>query len=310
MIRNLPFTTLRSFESAARLGSISRAADELNVTQSAISQQVKALEQWTGSTLLLRSRSGSKPTADGEALALAISNGLGQISDLCSQLQSRKQKNLPVVVSTLPGFAVNWLFPRLIRFDQANPDVPVSINTNTSSGDLVAGNCDISIHYGLGNHRGMQVEKLLIETLIPVCSPAFLANAPQLETVQDLAQHALLVDDVIDCGGEPPTWMYWAKTAGVHMPKPRSTRRFGQSNMVVQAAIEGYGLALGRSPLVREALADGRLVAPLPYEVPSQYAYWLVYAKTALQSDRINRFRDWLVTEASASAETPLINFC
>lgn len=299
MIRNLPFTTLRSFESAARLGSISRAAEELNVTQSAISQQVKALEEWTSCNLLQRTRTGSKPTADGAALALTIASGLGKISDLCSEMQSRKQRKRPIVVSTLPGFAVNWLFPRLIGFDQKNPDMPVSIHTNTSGGDLVAGECDLSIRYGLGNYRGMHVEKLLPEMLTPVCAPSLLAKGPGITTVADLAQHTLLVDDLSDYGGELPTWSFWAETAGLLMPKPRNTRRFGQSNMVVQAAVEGYGVALGRSPLVQDALQAGSLVAPLDYKVTSQYSYWIVCAKNAFQTDRIRQFRDWLLQEAA-----------
>lgn len=298
MIRNLPFTTLRSFESAARLGSISRAAEELNVTQSAISQQVKSLEEWTGCNLLLRTRSGSRPTEDGAALALAISQGLGTISELCTDMQSRKQRNVPIVVSTLPGFAVNWLFPRLIRFDQDNPDLPVSIHTNTSGGDLVAGNCDLSIRYGIGNYRGMHVEKLLTETLTPVCAPSLLSSGEGLASVEDLAHHTLLIDDLSDYGGELPTWSFWADCAGLKLPKPRNTRRFGQSNMVVQAAIEGYGVALGRSPLVEAALEDGRLVAPFNIKVSSQYSYWVVCAKNALQTDRIRQFRDWLMQEA------------
>lgn len=302
MIRNLPFKTLRSFESAARLGSISRAAEELNVTQSAISQQVKALEEWTGCSLLHRSRSGSTPTAEGAALAATIANGLGQISDLCTQMQIRKEHKVPIVVSALPGFAVNWLFPRLIRFDQKYPDLPVSIYTNTSGGDLVTGNCDVSIRYGRGNYRGMHVEKLLTETLTPVCAPSLLGHGARLETVQDLADHTLIEDDLADDGGEMPTWFFWAETAGVQMPKPRSSRRFGQSNIVVQAAIEGYGVALGRSPLVKAALADGRLIAPLSYDVPSQYSYWFVCAKNGLQTDRIKHFRDWLMQEAAACA--------
>ena len=304
MIRNLPFTTLRSFECAARLGSVSRAAEELNVTQSAVSQQIKALEEWTGCSLLVRSRSGSRPTDDGAMLARAIATGLGQISDLCTQIQSRRQEKATIVVASLPGFAVNWLFPRLIRFDEQNPQLTVSINTNTSGGDLAAGDWDLSIRYGPGSYRGMHVEKLLGETLTPVCAPALLADGPPLDTPADLARHTLLIDDVADCGGEPPTWSYWAEMAGVSLPKPQNMRKFGQSNMVVQAAIEGYGVALGRSPLVEAALADGRLVAPLRQEVRSQYSYWLVCDRTALRSDRLQTFRAWLLEEASSPASS------
>ncbi|WP_370302317.1 LysR substrate-binding domain-containing protein [Pseudooceanicola sp.] len=308
MIRNLPFTTLRSFECVARLGSISRAAEELNVTQSAVSQQIKALEEWTGCSLLVRSRSGSRPTDDGAMLARTIASGLGQISDLCSQIQSRRQKNATIVVASLPGFAVNWLFPRLIRFDEQNPQLSVSINTNVSGGDLAAGDWDLSIRYGLGSYRGMHVEKLLPETLVPVCAPRLLREGPPLETPGDLARHTLLIDDVADCGGEPPTWSYWAEAAGISLPKPQNMRQFGQSNMVVQAAIEGYGVALGRSPLVEAALADGRLVAPLRHEVPSQYSYWLVCNRNALRSARLQSFRAWLLEEARSSRSEGMLS--
>lgn len=298
MIRNLPYTALRSFEAVARLRSFSRAADELGITQSAVSQHVKALEEWTSCQLVRRGKTGSQPTPDGEMLADAVANGLGQISALCSQLQGRTRGTLPINVSCLPGFAVNWLFPRLLRFDQDNPSVPVSINTATKNAESLDGDADIAIRYGLGTYRGLHVEKLLGETLTPVCAPALLEHGPPLRSAADLAEHTLLIDDIEDVGGEPPTWAYWAERTGVVLPNSVKTRRFGQSNMVVQAAVEGYGVALGREPLVMDAIRDGRLVRPLLGVVESQYCYWFLCRKAALRSDRIVVFRNWIMGEA------------
>ncbi len=300
MKANLPFAALRTFESVARLRGFGRAAEELGVTQSAVSQHVKALEDWLDLRLLTRSTTGglgrATPTEDGARLAQAVETGFGAIATLCHELRAARSPNQAIVLSCLPGFAVNWLFPRLINFDQRHPDIPVSIMT--TSPHMADDGADLAIRYGLGDYAGMHVEKLMSERLFPVCAPALLARLP-LDNVADLARHSLLYDDIADVGGAPPTWDYWARALGLSLPRPARTRRFGQSNMVVQAAISGFGVALGREPLVVDPLADGRLVRPFPQTVDSQFAYWLVCKPEALASERINAIRTWLHDEVA-----------
>lgn len=298
MKANLPFAALRTFESVARLRGFGRAAEELGVTQSAVSQHVKSLEEWLDVRLLTRGAGRATPTEDGTRLARAVATGFGAISGLCHELRAARSPNPAIGLSCLPGFAVNWLFPRLINFDQLHPDYPVSIITTSELTTFADDEANLAIRYGLGGYSGMHVEKLMSERLFPVCAPSLLARLP-LRDVADLACHTLLYDDLADIGGTPPTWDYWARELGITLPRPTRTRRFAQSNMVVQAAISGFGVALGREPLVVDALADGRLVRPFPDMVNSQFAYWIVCPMEALTSDRVSAIRAWLHDEVA-----------
>lgn len=300
MLPNLPFTALRAFEAVVRLRGFARAAEELGVTQSSISQHVKVVEEWIGRTLLVRGPRDTVATNEGKILATTIASGIGQIGDLCDKMRHKSGPDPAITISCLPGFAVNWLFPRLIKFDQLHADTPVSISTDASSFGFATGKADLAILYGMGDYPGLHVERLLDERLFPVCAPSLLAHGPGLARLTDLAHHTLLMDEIADVGGSPPTWNFWAEQTGQTLPKPARTRRFGQTNMVVQAAIQGLGVALGREPLVIGALANGSLVKPLEGVALSQYSYWFVCPKAAMKSDRIRRFRDWVFQEASS----------
>lgn len=306
MLGNLPFTALRTFEAVARLRGFGRAAEELGVTQSAVSQQVKSLEEWLGLRLITRGSGRVTPTEEGARLAAAVTQGFGKVASLCRELRETRAETLSVNLSCLPGFAYVWLIPRLIGFDQAHPEFPVSITTTAALATFTDDEIDLAIRYGPGGYAGLHVEKLLAEVLCPVCAPALLDRGPPLTCPADLARHTLLVDDVTDLGGSPPTWEFWAAESGVALPRPARLRRFGQSNMVVQAAERGLGVALGRSPLVADALARGSLVRPFPGEVVSQFSYWLVCPPEALAIPRIRAFRDWL--RAEADRHPPLTN--
>jgi LysR family glycine cleavage system transcriptional activator len=302
MKANLPFTALRSFESVARLRGFGRAAEELGVTQSAVSQQVRSLEDWLGCRLLTRGTGRATPTEAGAALAQAVATGFGAITTLCHALRAAKSPTHAIGLACPPGFAVNWLFPRLIDFDQRHPNIPISIMTTETQRDFAQGEVDVAIRYGLGGFTGLHVEKLVSERLFPVCAPALLARLP-LASPQDLIHHTLLYDDIADDGGTPPTWDYWARERGITLPRPAHTRRFGHSNMVVQAAISGFGVALGREPLVIDALADGRLVRPFAGAVASQFAYWVICPPEALTNPDITALRNWLQDQARHQPE-------
>jgi len=300
MLASIPYAALRAFESVVRLGSFSRAADELSMSQSAVSQHVRLLEDWTGQRMLIRGARASHPTDEGRRLAAAVAEGLGRIGDICQDLRSRSRGGLTLSVSCLPGFAINWLFPRLIRFDQAHPDISVSISTDPRPINFSGGEADLAIRYGMGRYPGLHVRRLLGESLTPVCAPALLQGDPPLRTPADLARHTLLVDELKPVGGRLPNWDFWAAQSGAVLPRPARLRRFGQSNMVIQAAVEGLGVALGRDALVMDALADGRLVRPFPLPaVPSDNAFWFVCPKQALERPAIRAFYDWVLAEAA-----------
>ena len=300
MLTSLPFSALRAFETVVRMRGFGRAAEELGVSQSAVSQHVRALEEWTGHKLLIRGSKHSTATEDGQRLADAIALGMGQISDVCSELRQKARQDQTITVSCLPGFAFAWLFPRLISFDLKRPELPVSISTAVAPVNFTTGNEDVAIRYGLGDYPGLHVEKLMSEHLVPVCAPGLPTEAKPLRRIADLRHHTLLVDELKDIGGTPPSWSFWARETGNALPSSLRTRRFGQSNLVVQAAIQGLGVALGREPLVIDALTEGKLVRPLKGEALSHYAYWFVCPHGTLKSPRIQAFRDWLFEEAAA----------
>ena len=305
MILNLPFSALRAFEAVVRQGGFSAAADELGVSQSAISQHVKALEEWLGQDLLVRGARGSSPTREGEELAQAIAAGLGRISDVCARLRDRTRADKTIVISCLPGFAFTWLFPRLLRFDLAHPDLSISVATDTGQVPFSAVDADIGIRYGLGHHPDAEVDLLLNERLFPVCAPALLSRPHPLRRIEDLAHYTLLENETLTFGDKNPTWSYWAAKVGVSLPAGARSRRFGQANMVTQAAIEGVGVALGREPLVIDALCDGRLVRPFPQITDSPLSYWLVRRKGGDDSPKIREFLAWIKSEAETQPEIP-----
>ena len=305
MSLTLPYVSLRTFESVVRLRGFGRAAEELSVTQSAVSQHIKALEEWTGHQLLVRGPRETLATAEGQILADAVMRGLGMIEEVCTTLKSSATDNQELIIACPPGFAINWLFPRLLRFDQEFPKYSVSIATQSDPVGLATGHIDAAIQYGPSGIPGHHAEKLMGERVFPVCAPELAGGPRPLRQIGDLAQHTLLVDDLNANSGAPPTWEFWAESAGVTLPKTTRIRRFGQSNLVVQAARQGLGVALGREPLVIDALNDATLVRPFPQIAISEYAYWLVTPKKRAASKALTAFQGWLLHESSLQSDLP-----
>ncbi|MBY4893823.1 LysR family transcriptional regulator [Jannaschia sp. EhC01] len=302
MILNLPYASLRAFEAVVRLGGFSAAANELGVSQSAVSQHVKSLEEWLGQELLVRGARTSKATRYGALLAREIDRGLGGISEVCTQIRTASHVDTTVVISCLPGFAFTWLFPRLLRFDLAHPDLSISIATDTGGRPFNPADADIGIRYGHGEFANLRVDHLMSERLFPVCAPSV---AVTLTDVASLGSHTLLQDEILNFGSANPSWEYWAEACGVLLPSRARTRRFGQSNLVLQAAIEGLGVALGREPLVLDALADGRLVRPFAQITRSPLSYWLVRREQTDDSPKVQEFLKWIKEEAESQPDIP-----
>lgn len=288
-------SALRAFEAAARLGSFSAAAKELGVTQGAISQHMKSLEKSSGLPLFMRLPRGVAATPEGRRVAEAVRGGLERIEAALGPRDSERA----LTVSVLPGFAVKWLFPRLIEFDQQYPEIEVSISTSARLLDFAGGEADIAIRYGRGSYPGLAVEHLLDDDLFPVCSPRLLEGGPPLRDAADLGHHVLLHDEIKEIDGIQPGWASWFRHCGLQPPQAANHRRFGQSNMVIQAAIEGMGVALGRHPLVIDDLNAGHLVRPFGAAVPSGFAYYLVCPRGTLDRPKVRAFRDWLHVEAA-----------
>lgn len=296
MLKLLPFSALRTLETVVRLNGFGRAAEELSVTQSAVSQHIKSLEEWTGHKLLIRGARKTVPTDSGLRLASAVAEGFGSVQMVCDELRDRtKPKTRGLLLASPPGFAFVWLLPRLMEFDELNPGIPVSLSTDVFARDASADVADVMIHYGAGGFPGLHSEQLMDERMTPVCAPDM---AQKITTVDDL-QHLTVLQDDVQQLGIPSTWTIWADQVGVKLPKLASVRKYGQANMVVQAAIKGVGVAMGRAPLVTDALADGSLVCPLPMLAQSQLAYWFVCRPEAMKQKRVKVFRDWLFDAVS-----------
>lgn len=297
MLKTLPFNALRTLEAVVRLHSFRRAADELNVTQSAVSQQIKQLEGWLGVRLLTRQSRQTTPTEAGNRLASATRDGFGIVEELCEELRgTKKARSNGVLVGSSPGFAFVWMLPRLLHFDDANPDIQISLSTDPQSQDPYLGEADVVIAYSAGGFPGLHAERLMSETMSPVCSPRI---AKTLKNVADLKNHTVL-KDTLDTPDAVSTWEFWAKERGITLPNFQRTKTYGQANLVVQAAVQGLGIAMGRSPLVADAIKNGTLVYPFANEAKSQFSYWVVCSHEASKSHSVQAFMTWLNTEAVA----------
>ncbi len=301
MLKTLPFNALRTLESVVRLSGFGRAAEELNVTQSAVSQHVKLLEEWLGHKLLIRHGRHTSATEAGLRLARATRDGFGGIELICGELRGAQKGNeVGIHVAAPPGFAFIWLLPRLLHFDEKYPDIPVSLSTDPVSRDPMSSKADLIISYSAGGFPGLHAEHLMAEEMSPVCRPDI---AHTLKSVDDLADHVIL-EDSLDRPGLPSNWEFWGRETNSVLPKFARTQKHGQANLVIQAAIIGRGVAMGRCPLVADALRDGTLVHPFPETAKSQSSYWLVCRHEALDMPPVTAFRNWLHQEVAPLPDT------
>ncbi|HTD05979.1 transcriptional regulator GcvA [Undibacterium sp.] len=291
--RRLPnLAALRAFEAAARHQNFSRASEEIHVTHGAISHQVRALEEELGVQLFSRHGKRIAITADGEQFAEAIRSALLDIASAAELLQSRnKQKRL--AITALPSFAARWLSPRLGRFIEEYPDLEVSLQSSSHLTDFARESVDIGIRFGSGHYPGLICEHILDDIYYPVASPRF--NDGKLpRTPQELAQANLL-----RCDEEP--WEPWFRAAGLDTPEPTGGLVFQDSSMLVRAAVEGHGIALGRRSIAHTDLMTGDLVRLLDISVPCPSSYYLVYQPNGLQKPQVKAFRAWLLDEIAKS---------
>jgi LysR family glycine cleavage system transcriptional activator len=286
-----PLNALRAFEAAARHLSFTRAAEELHVTQAAVSHQVKALEQRLGVMLFRRLNRALMLTDPGQAYLPAIRDAFDAIAQATRRLKAQEAAG-SLTVSTMDSFAAKWLVPRLGRFRAKQPDIDVRISTSDRLVDFAHEDVDLAIRCGRGDYPGLQVARLLTEDIFPVCSPALVDGDPPLRAPEDLRHHTLLHDNMRQ------DWRMWLMAAGLDDVDPTRGPAFSLSSLVVQAAVDGQGVALGRGALVGDDLAAGRLVRPFTGSLPADFAYYIVYPEVAARQPKIVAFRDWLFDEA------------
>ncbi len=295
--RHLPsLNGLRAFEAAARQLSFTRAAAELNVTQAAVSHQIRNLEDRLGLKLFVRQNRALALTAAGAQYLPAISTAFDGLAEATARLASRREGGA-LTVSTLASFAIKWLVPRLAGFQAAHPGIDVRITTSTDPVDFERDDVDLAIRYGRGDWPGLRAARLLGEDLFPVCSPALLAGPTTLARPADLAQNTLL-----HVTGYRDDWRVWLTATGTEGVDLEHGLTFDLAVTTLQAAIDGLGVAIGRTALVAADLDAGRLVAPFDVVLPIESAYYVVAPKTTWSQPKVARFRDWLLAAVAQEA--------
>jgi LysR family glycine cleavage system transcriptional activator len=292
---------LRAFEASARHQSFSAAAAELHVTPAAVGQLVRALEQWLGAPLFHRSSSGRVrlvPTEAAERALPDIRTGFARLALGMERLKEGSHSGL-LTVAVSPAFAAKWLLPRIERFQAAWPDTDVRLDTNLKPVDFLAQQIDIGVRYGTGTWPGLNAEKLMDEEVYPVCTPGLLRRQGAPRQPSDLAGQTLIHDLSMDGHVGFPTWNMWFEKVGVQDVPTQRGMKINNSAAVLQAAIDGQGVALARSVMARDDLGTGRLVRLFPdIEFPSVLAYYVIYRPETAHLPRLGAFRAWLFEEA------------
>jgi len=294
----LPLNALRAFEAAARHLNFSRAADELAVTPGAVSQQIRLLEDIVGGPLFVREARGLQLTDLGRASVPLLREGFERLMDASSLLREPPRRK-QVSISVAPSFASKWLMPRMDDFHAAHPEIEVWISADMEPADLSEGKVDLAVRYGPGDYPGHKVERLLTETVLPVCAPALMASDHPIRTPADLVRHPLLHDMSNDGDAGRPDWPMWLKARGVRHPDPRRGSRFSQSGLLIEAAMAGRGVALAKRTLAQADLASGRLVAPFADGSEAVgFAYFVVQPRDRPPSPSTVAFAAWLKKQA------------
>lgn len=298
MSRRLPpLNSLRVFEAVARHLSITKAADELNVTPAAVSHQVKTLEDHLGVPLFHRVNRNLLLTDAGQACLPGIREGFECLSAAIQEIDNLGDAGI-LSVSVAPSFAAKWLVPRLDSFAAQHPDIDVRVSASMHLMDFERDNVDLAIRYGAGRYPNLQVERLLKEEVFPVCSPKLLESEQPLSSPECLRDHTLLHDDSPEDDISCPTWSMWLKAAGIGEVDGSRGPRFNQSSLVIEAAVLGRGVAMAKARLAAADLAEGRLVKPFEGSLPVDFAYYIVCPEAKLKLRKVSVFRDWLREQA------------
>jgi LysR family transcriptional regulator, glycine cleavage system transcriptional activator len=297
---------LRAFEASARHQSFSSAASELNVTPAAVGQLVRSLEEWLGTPLFHRGASGRArliPTESAERALPDIRAGFERLCNGLSRLREGSRGGV-LTVAASPSFAAKWLLPRIDRFHEICPETDVRLDTNLKLVDFAAQGIDIGVRYGRGAWPGLVAEKLMEEEIYPVCSPAWLRKHGKIERPDGLAGKPLIHDLSVDAHMGFTSWADWLVRAGAKKVDASRGMQINNSAAVLQAAIDGHGVALARSVMVSDDIAAGRLLKLFPNMAhPAELAYYIVYRSESASLPKLVAFREWLIREATPASD-------
>lgn len=293
---------LRAFEAAARHRSFALAAEELSVTPAAISQQIKSLEDYLGVVLFRRVARGVALSDTAQAMLPELREGFDLIAAGLARAAASTGRST-LVVSLTPSVAAKWLMPRLERFTALHPEIEIRLDTTTRLVEFLREQVDVALRYGAGHWPGLLATPLMTEEVFPVCSPKLLAGRNALRRIEDLSRHTLIHDASMPAASAFPQWSTWLEAAGASAVDVKRSLHLNASMLAIQAAIEGQGVALGRSVLVADDLASGRLVKPFTFRFPLQFGYHIVHPRRPAQPRAVDAFCSWLKAEAAGPAE-------
>lgn len=293
MLRRLPpLNALKAFEAAARHESFTRAAEELCVTQGAVSHQVKALEAELGIKLFLRERQRLVITGAGREYLVVLRDAFDRIGVGTERLVQRQSSGV-ITVSTSPDFAAKWLVNRLGRFAETHPGLDLRISATLHHVDFAREDVDLAVRHGDGSWAGLDLVRLCTEQLFAVCSPKLLAGRKRITKPSDVLKFPLLHLD------DSNAWAKWFEAAGLQGADHLHGPILNRASMVIDAAIDGQGIALARTTLAATDLINGRLMRPFAEALRLSKAYWIVCPKATAALPKITTFRDWLLAEAA-----------
>ena len=296
MSRQLPpLNSLKAFEAAARSESFTRAADELCVTQGAVSHQVKLLEATLGIKLFNRERQRLVITDAGREYLNVVRDAFDRIADGTERIL-RHQNAGVLTVSTSPDFAAKWLVNRLGRFAEVYPGIDLRVSATMHHVDFVREEVDVAVRHGDGNWSGLDAVRLCTEQLFPVCSPKLMGGRNRLAKPSDLLKTPLLHLD------DSKAWSQWFDAAGVVDAETSRGLTLNRASMLIDAAVDGQGVALARTTLAAWDLISGRLIRPFDVGLKVTRTYWIVCPKATSTKPKVATFRDWLLAEAADDA--------
>ena len=298
MARLPSLDTLRVFAVAARHLSFTKAAEELHLTQSAVSHRVKSLETELGIALFHRLTRRIELTSAGQTLAHKVDQAVGEISRVITQLDQASAAER-LTVTMLPSVASRWLMPRLTRFRALHSEIDVQVIADSRLLDLKSGSIDLAIRFGHGRYPGYAVTALMTDFVFPVCSPRLVAECGAVQTVDALLALPILIDSATEGDGSASDWRSWLDNIGRPDAVYRAGQRFSEAGLMIEAAILGLGVGLARASLVSDLVEKGTLVRPLPLETPTAFAYYLVALPETAELPKVMLFCDWLQAEAA-----------
>ena len=288
--------SLVAFEAVARHLSLTRAGQELLISREAVSRQIRVLEQYLGVKLFDRLHRAVALTPAGHHFQEVVRDSLENIAHVAATI-SKSSGPQKITVSATVAIASFWLTPRLSSFRSLQPNVEIHVAISDRHPDMLAENIDLGLRYGDGKWPGLETVRLFDIHSFPVCSPAYLKNAPPLDSATDLLEHNLINLDGATHATED--WEWWLREQDVRTPPSFKVVGFDDYNNVIQMALNGEGVALGFSGLVTDMLKDGRLVRPTDLTLTRNRAVWVVSPPSRKESPEVRSFIDWIIEEAS-----------